>query len=80
VTQALPIIARREFRPPTRTDPRIRPDHKERRLISKLVTEKEAVTCLVSDGDQLAYDLNIASAAPLRSSARSSASARKTCG
>jgi glutaconate CoA-transferase subunit A len=39
-------------------------DHKERRLVSKLVSEHDAVSRFVSDGDYLAYDLNIASRGP----------------
>ena len=39
-------------------------DHKERRLVSKLVSEHDAVARFVSDGDYLAYDLNIASRGP----------------
>ncbi len=54
-----------EFRPP---DPdgfraHVR-DHKERRLVSKLMSDHDAVSRFVSDGDYLAYDLNIASRGP----------------
>ena len=38
--------------------------HKSRELISKVMTEKEAVERFVSDGDYLGYDLNIAKRGP----------------
>src|SRR5574341_1175688 len=54
-----------EFKPP---DPdgfraQVR-DHKERRLVSKLMSERDAVSRFVTNGDYLAYDLNIASRGP----------------
>src|SRR5574341_788050 len=63
----LEVIARGagEFKPPDPDGFRayVR-DHKDRRLVSKVVTEQEAVSRFVSDGDYLAYDLNIASRGP----------------
>lgn len=65
--QAPPIVAsgRGEFRPPDPDGFReyVR-EHKDRRLVSKLVSEREAVSRFVSDGDYLGYDLNIASRGP----------------
>jgi acyl CoA:acetate/3-ketoacid CoA transferase alpha subunit len=67
VTQALPITAagKGEFRAPDPDGFRawVR-DHKDRRLVSKLMTDKEAVSRFVADGDYLAYDLNIAARGP----------------
>ncbi len=39
-------------------------EHKERRLVEKVMTEQEAVSRFVSDGDYLSYDLNIACRGP----------------
>lgn len=39
-------------------------EHKERRLVSKLISEKEAVARYVSDGDYVAYDQNVAVRGP----------------
>jgi acyl CoA:acetate/3-ketoacid CoA transferase alpha subunit len=67
MTQAPPILAagRGDF---------IQPDpdgfreyvrqHKDRRLVSKLMSERDAVSRFVNDGDYLAYDLNIATRGP----------------
>lgn len=67
MTQAPPILAagRGEFRQPDPDGFRdyVR-EHKDRRLVNKLVTEKDAVARFVSDGDYLAYDLNIAARGP----------------
>ena len=38
--------------------------HKERRLVSKVVTEQEAISRFVEDGDYLAYDQNVAVRGP----------------
>ncbi|MDP2949723.1 MAG: CoA-transferase [Chloroflexota bacterium] len=38
--------------------------HKERRLVSKVMTEQEAVSRFVQDGDYLAYDQNVAVRGP----------------
>src|SRR3989337_173241 len=54
-----------EFRPPD-------PDgfreyvraHKERRLVSKVISHQEAVSRFVSDGDYVAYDQNVAIRGP----------------
>jgi len=67
MTQAPPILSagRGEFIAP---DPdafrRYVRDHKDRRLVSKLITEQEAVARYVSDGDYLAYDQNVAVRGP----------------
>jgi acyl CoA:acetate/3-ketoacid CoA transferase alpha subunit len=67
MTQALPILAagHGEFRQP---DPdgfreHVR-QHKDRRLINKVISEQEAVSRYVSDGDYVAYDQNIAVRGP----------------
>ncbi len=67
MTQALPILAagRGEFRQP---DPdgfreHVR-QHKDRRLVNKVISEREAVSRYVSDGDYVAYDQNIAVRGP----------------
>jgi glutaconate CoA-transferase subunit A len=39
-------------------------EHKERRLVSKVMTEQEAVQRLVQDGDYVAYDQNVANRGP----------------
>ncbi|MGD0764764.1 MAG: CoA-transferase [Dehalococcoidia bacterium] len=54
-----------EFKPPDPDAMRawVR-DHKTRALVSKLMTEQEAVSRFVADGDYLAYDLNIAARGP----------------
>ncbi|MDO8614862.1 MAG: CoA-transferase [Dehalococcoidia bacterium] len=39
-------------------------DHKERRLVNKVITAQEAVSRYVSDGDYVAYDQNIAVRGP----------------
>src|SRR3990172_7678140 len=39
-------------------------DHKERRLVDKVVTEQEAVQRFVQDGDYVAYDQNVANRGP----------------
>jgi len=39
-------------------------EHKERRQVDKVMTEQEAVSRFVSDGDYLSYDLNIACRGP----------------
>jgi acyl CoA:acetate/3-ketoacid CoA transferase alpha subunit len=67
MTQAPPILAagRGEYVQPD-------PDafrayvrgHKDRRLVSKLMSERDAVSRYVADGDYLAYDLNIAARGP----------------
>jgi len=54
-----------EFKPP---DPdgfreHVR-EHKERRLVNKVISEKDAVERFVSDGDYLAYDQNVAVRGP----------------
>ena len=54
-----------EFKPP---DPdgfreHVR-EHKERRLVNKVLSEKDAVERFVSDGDYLAYDQNVAVRGP----------------
>jgi glutaconate CoA-transferase subunit A len=38
--------------------------HKERRLVSKVMTEQEAISRFVEDGDYLAYDQNVAVRGP----------------
>ncbi len=38
--------------------------HKERRLVNKVISEQEAVSRFVSDGDYLAYDQNVAVRGP----------------
>ena len=38
--------------------------HKERRLVNKVINEKEAISRLVEDGDYLAYDQNVAVRGP----------------
>jgi acyl CoA:acetate/3-ketoacid CoA transferase alpha subunit len=67
MTQAPTIIdsGRGEFRPPDPDGFReyVR-EHKDRRLVSKLMSEREAVSRFVSDGDYVGYDLNIASRGP----------------
>ena len=70
-----------EFKPPDPDGMRewVR-HHKKRALVSKVMTEQEAVSRFVSDGDYLAYDLNIAARGPHPCFVRSSASARRTCG
>jgi len=54
-----------EFKPPDPDGMRewVR-GHKKRALVSKVMTEQEAVSSLVDDGDYLAYDLNIAARGP----------------
>lgn len=54
-----------EFKPPDPDGMRewVR-HHKKRALVSKVMTEQEAVSRFVSDGDYLAYDLNIAARGP----------------
>ena len=67
MTQAPPIHAAGtgEFRQP---DPDAFREyvrqHKDRRLVSKLMSEREAVSRFVSDGDYVAYDQNIAVRGP----------------
>ena len=39
-------------------------EHKDRRQVDKVMTEQEAVSRFVSDGDYLSYDLNIACRGP----------------
>jgi glutaconate CoA-transferase subunit A len=39
-------------------------EHKERRLVSKVITEQEAVQHFVQDGDYVAYDQNVANRGP----------------
>jgi len=39
-------------------------EHKERRLVTKVMTEQEAVKRLVQDGDYVAYDQNVANRGP----------------
>jgi len=39
-------------------------DHKERRLVNKVISEQEAIARFVSDGDYVAYDQNIAVRGP----------------
>ncbi len=67
MTQAPPILAvgRGEFPPPDPDGFReyVR-EHKDRRLINKVITAQEAVSRYVSDGDYLAYDQNIAVRGP----------------
>jgi acyl CoA:acetate/3-ketoacid CoA transferase alpha subunit len=66
VTQAPPVTAGRgEFVPPDPDGFReyVR-EHKERRLVSKLISEQEAVSRFVADGDYVAYDQNIAVRGP----------------
>jgi acyl CoA:acetate/3-ketoacid CoA transferase alpha subunit len=67
MTQAPPIHAtgRGEFRAPDPDGFReyVR-EHKDRRLVNKVITEQEAVARYVSDGDYLAYDQNIAVRGP----------------
>lgn len=68
MTQAAPPVlaaGRGEFRPPDPDGFReyVR-EHKDRRLVSKLMTEQEAVSRFVADGDYLAYDQNIAVRGP----------------
>src|SRR3990172_3896118 len=38
--------------------------HKERRLVDKVISEQEAVSRFVEDGDYLAYDQNVAVRGP----------------
>jgi acyl CoA:acetate/3-ketoacid CoA transferase alpha subunit len=67
MTQAPPVLAagRGEFIQPDPDGFRqyVR-DHKERRLVNKVLSEHEAVARYVSDGDYLAYDQNIAVRGP----------------
>jgi glutaconate CoA-transferase subunit A len=67
MTQAPPILAagKGEFVPPDPDAFRawVR-DHKERRLVDKVISEQEAVSRFVSDGDYVAYDQNIAVRGP----------------
>lgn len=67
MSDAMQVIAsgKGEFKPP---DPdgfreHVR-EHKERRLVTKVVSEKDAVERFVSDGDYLAYDQNVAVRGP----------------
>ena len=39
-------------------------EHKERRLVNKVMTEQEAISRFVSDGDYVAYDQNVANRGP----------------
>jgi glutaconate CoA-transferase subunit A len=67
MTQAPPIIAagRGEFAQPDPDGFRewVR-DHKQRLPVDKLMSEKDAISTFVDDGDYLAYDLNIAARGP----------------
>jgi len=55
-----------EFKPPNPNEMRewVR-DHKQRKLVNKVMTAQEAVTRFVSDGDYMAYDMNIAARGPV---------------
>ena len=54
-----------EFRPPDPDGLRAYVlEHKDRRLVSKVMTEKEAVERFVHDGDYVSYDLNSAQRGP----------------
>jgi acyl CoA:acetate/3-ketoacid CoA transferase alpha subunit len=67
MTQAPPVLAtgRGEFIPPDPDGFRqyVR-EHKDRRLVDKLVSEQEAISRYVDDGDYVAYDQNIAVRGP----------------
>lgn len=54
-----------EFKPPNPDELRewVR-NHKQRKAVEKVVTEQEAISRLVSDGDYVAYDQNVASRGP----------------
>lgn len=66
-TEAFPIMdaGTGEFRPPDPNGLRehVR-QHKDRRLVSKLMTEQEAVSRFVQDGYYMAYDQNVAVRGP----------------
>lgn len=66
MTQAPPILAAGtgEFRQPDPDGFREYVRHKERRLVSKVMSEQEVVSRFVSDGDYVAYDQNIAVRGP----------------
>ena len=55
-----------EFKPPNPNEMRewVR-DHKQRKPVNKVMTAQEAVTRFVSDGDYMAYDMNIAARGPV---------------
>jgi glutaconate CoA-transferase subunit A len=54
-----------EFKPPNPDELRewVR-DHKQRKAVDKVMTEQDAISRFVSDGDYVAYDQNVASRGP----------------